>query len=240
MIPRTSPPLRDAHSAAPADPPSPETVAAPDGPPFDVDAFLAEPALGGLAGNLEAVGRSLADLSQRMLSLRAAQSELREVITGLGAHQAELEQLRRECQALREERDERELLDPIFLALIAIADRCRQGIAAMRELRRVQGERAPRDALVLALDARLGDLAEIEAVLAAHGVVPFHHPDHRFAPRWQRCVRPVPARRGEFAQQVARRVLPGYRRGDRLLRPECVTVYVFQPPQNPAPKEEAA
>ena len=180
------------------------------------------------------LSRFLASLLQLVVNLPA---QIREMGEGQAATAAELKELKLERRVLTELSDEhrrlkeqfheREVLYPIFRCLIGITDRIRQESSRLECLL----ESLDLEAIVAArqvLEARKADLVEVEALLASHGVESFRHPEERFEPKLQKCVKTVPAKQAELQQRIAARLLPGYRRNGQVIRAECVSVYVFR------------
>ncbi len=140
--------------------------------------------------------------------------------------------LLKECRTLREHSHERNLLFPLCRSLIGVADRYRQDLGRLRGMLIGVVERRGLDAVALSLshicDNRRIDLLEIEALLATLGVESFQTPSDLFDAANQRCIKRIHTSIPAWHQRIAQRLMPGYRRhGDRLVRPECVTVYVF-------------
>ena len=171
--------------------------------------------------------------------LVAIGSEVKAVKEGIAGFAKELERLRTDdrvltemhdrCRTLSERFHEREVLDPVFLCLIGILDRCDQETRRIEEQMKKASTRHSwaRVAIVgYLLQARNADRLEVGNLLANHGVVAFEHPDERFDPAFQRCTKRVETSRVDHHQRIAERVRPGYRRGDKIIRPECVSVYV--------------
>lgn len=149
-----------------------------------------------------------------------------------------LSELHDECRRLREEFYFREVAMPLFLGLIRLADHCRQTLSEMETaLRALSGDVSLSLAIHQLVQARQGDLIQIEALLATHGVEPFRQKDEQFDPRAQKCVKRVACKPGGRTGVIAERLLPGYRRDHRILRPECVAVYVTKSENESQPKE---
>jgi molecular chaperone GrpE len=68
----------------------------------------------------------------------------------------------------------------------------------------------------------------IEDVLYRQGVEPFTVEEDTFDPRRQRAVTPVPTEDESLNKKVAARLRKGFRAGDRVIRPEIVSVYAFK------------
>ena len=49
-----------------------------------------------------------------------------------------------------------------------------------------------------------------------------------FDPSLQKCIKRVQTQNARLHQRVAGRLLPGYQRADKIVRPEYVSVYVLQ------------
>jgi molecular chaperone GrpE len=68
----------------------------------------------------------------------------------------------------------------------------------------------------------------IEDTLYRQGVEPFQNEGDGFDPRRQRSVTTVPTRELERNKSVAARLRSGFQAGDKLVRPEIVSVYTFK------------
>ncbi|WP_165252665.1 nucleotide exchange factor GrpE [Paludisphaera soli] len=77
-----------------------------------------------------------------------------------------------------------------------------------------------------------GTLASIqtalEDVLYRQGVEPFRADGDAFDPRRQRAVATVPTADPALAKTLAARIRPGFQSGDKVIRPEVVSVYTLQ------------
>jgi molecular chaperone GrpE len=71
----------------------------------------------------------------------------------------------------------------------------------------------------------------IEDILYRQGVEPFQQPGEEFDPRKQRAVSTVPSEEPERNRTVAMRLRPGFQAGEKLIRPELVTVYTLKKSQ---------
>lgn len=180
------------------------------------------------------LGSSQAEsLSQIASKLDDCYVKLMDLVEAVRDRQGEEEvsrKMQQSYQALLERFHERELLQPLFLQLISIADRCREKIGKMEGY--LSSHTAAKDSekyeLVRYLaKARRADLVEIENILANFGVSPFEHPAESFDPSVQSCVARSLAAQPERAGKIARRLRPGYRRNAQVIRPECVAVYVL-------------
>lgn len=177
----------------------------------------------------ESTERGLELLQEQIAACAEELPVIRKELQRLQTADRVLSEMHSRCQELNEQFHEREVLGPVFLGLIGIADRCRQHIRrierALDKSKEADGQ-AARDALGHLLDARNADCVELENMLAHLGVKPFEHKGDTFDPRSQKCVGRVESRNGELFDHVAARVLPGYTRNDRHVRPEYVKVYV--------------
>src|SRR5262249_12803945 len=68
----------------------------------------------------------------------------------------------------------------------------------------------------------------IEDILYRQGVEPFEVEEETFDPRRQRAVARVPTGHESLNKKVAARLRKGFRAGDRVIRPEIVSVYAFK------------
>ena len=189
------------------------------------------------------------DLPEELASLHA---EVSRVLSETAAIRVELSALREEfahsrtenrvltdlsdrCRKFTERFYEREVLGPILLVLMTIADRARQEIARLQRLMNDRGTR-PKLEITLGLqhliDARRADLIQIEDILASYGAERYQYPGEAFDPRRQECRKLILCQSTESHGHVAHRLSPGYRRNGEILRPERVTVYKHEPEKN--------
>ena len=114
---------------------------------------------------------------------------------------------------------------PIFIDLIQLHD----DIGKMIEARTSENSEA-RDALPFR-----GVLESIqtgiEDILYRQGVEPFVVEGNDFDPRRQRAVSTVPTDDAATAKTVAARLRKGFQAGEKVIRPEIVTVYAFRQPR---------
>jgi len=68
----------------------------------------------------------------------------------------------------------------------------------------------------------------IEDILYRQGVEPFHVDGEAFDPRRQRAVVTIPTEDPSQNKAVAERLRKGFRSGDRVIRPEIVSVYAVK------------
>ena len=76
------------------------------------------------------------------------------------------------------------------------------------------------------ISCRRRDRIETEERLAVLGAQAFTHPGTEFDPTSQTCIERCASRNGSVPGEIASRLQPGYRRDGRVLRPECVAVFV--------------
>jgi molecular chaperone GrpE len=68
----------------------------------------------------------------------------------------------------------------------------------------------------------------IEDILYRQGVEPFENPGEVFDARRQRAISTAPTDDGALARKVADRIRKGFAIGERVIRPEMVSVYVLK------------
>jgi len=133
-----------------------------------------------------------------------------------------------QCRELREQHHERNVLMPVFLVLIGIAGRCRQAVVRLQGLleKHAGSSAVPvLQAFRQILEARNADRIDVENLLADYGIEPFVSPGDEFTPAVQKCIRREPCEDDALDGHVAERLLPGYRRFDKIIRQEYVSVY---------------
>jgi molecular chaperone GrpE len=118
---------------------------------------------------------------------------------------------------------------PIFIDLIQLHDDIGKMIEAQSQS---QWQSATDAGPQGALDAR-GTLESIqtgiEDILYRQGVEPFVRDGNEFDPRRQRAISTVPTEDLTLAKTVAARLRKGFQAGDKVIRPEIVTVYAVRP-----------
>ena len=168
-----------------------------------------------ISANTRAWAEQLSGVSKQVAELKATDQVLAELST--------------RCRQLGENFYEREVLSVVFRCLIGIADKCRQQIREIEQLPGLRhGDRSSPAARVNAylLEARRVDLVEVEDALANLAVEPFEHPHESFDPSVQKCINRIESPRPQLHGHVAARLLPGYGRNGKVIRPEYVDVYV--------------
>ena len=179
---------------------------------------------------------ALQPIIQRLDDMRDQQAVDRQQISALASDIQELKtqdrvltELHDQVRRYSEQFHERELLQPVFRGLIAIADSCRRQERQLRQALQKHGDSSNQLAvsgLRRLLEARAANRVEVEDLLANYGVEPFTQLEDTFDPKVQMCVSRVACEEKAFHGRVAERLLPGYRRNGTVLRPECVTVFV--------------
>ncbi len=116
---------------------------------------------------------------------------------------------------------------PIFLDLIQLHD----DIGKMIEAR-------PRDEVDPDRTAAVRGILQsiqvaLEDILYRQGVEPFSVEGDAFDPRRQRALSTVPTEDPTRNKAVAARLRRGFQSGERMIRPELVSVYTFRPPAAP-------
>ena len=179
-------------------------------------------------GALQSLTDQIAVLAERIRPLEERHETVITELRQLRTEDRLLTDMHDQCRALQERFHEREVLMPIFRSLIGVVDRCQGGAAKMRATLEVQSGLELDVVLAVrhVIDAREADRIELEALLATFGVEVYRHKGDRFAAGLQKCVKRVRTSRPERHEKVAARLLPGYRRDETIIRPECVGVFV--------------
>lgn len=113
---------------------------------------------------------------------------------------------------------------PIFIDLIQLHD----DIGKMIEARAADESDADRQAAVRGLLESIR--VAIEDILYRQGVEPFVAEGDAFDPRRQRAVATVTTDDPARNKTIAARLRKGFQAGDRLIRPELVSVATYRPP----------
>ena len=69
---------------------------------------------------------------------------------------------------------------------------------------------------------------ELENSLADLGVESYQHHEDVFEPSLQKCLSRIECEEEGLDGHIAGHLLPGYRRYDKIVRKECVNVYVLK------------
>lgn len=186
-----------------ADEPEPTTEPADEPPSFAA-----------FAGEIhDALGRLGAQVQERLAGLQAqfdrevrAEANRERIVDRL---HAELQEYKQDL-LLKVQR-------PIFVDLIQLHD----DVGKMAAAQPADGEgfRGTLESIQTAL----------EDVLYRQGVEPFRVDGDAFDARRQRAVTTVPTPDPALARTVAARLRPGFQSGDKVIRPEMVTVYTHKP-----------
>ncbi|OJW27045.1 MAG: nucleotide exchange factor GrpE [Planctomycetales bacterium 71-10] len=171
------------------------------------------PPFAALAGEIhDALGRLGAQVQERLAGLQAqfdrevrAEASRERIVDRL---HAELQEYKQDLM-LKVQR-------PIFVDLIQLHDDV--GKMAAAQPADAEGFRGTLESIQTAL----------EDVLYRQGVEPFRVDGDAFDPRRQRAVTTVPTPDPDLARTVAARLRPGFQSGDKVIRPEMVTVYTAQ------------
>ncbi len=115
------------------------------------------------------------------------------------------------------------ILRPVFVDLIQLHD----DIGKMADARPPAGGEAGAEVGRL-LDLMRGYQQGIEDILYRQGVEPFSLEGDTFDPRRQRALATVPTDDPGLNKRVAARLRKGFQAGDKVIRPEMVTVHSFK------------
>ena len=148
--------------------------------------------------------------------------------------------LSRQCRELSEKHYEREVLTPIFLALIGILDRICEQITNLEGFCKTAGNSNTPAVLAIRylLESRVADRVEIENLLANYAVEPFQSPDDKFDPTCQKYIGKQPCADTALQGCIAQRLLPGYRRLGKVLKEERVDIFISEKNVTPSHKGE--
>jgi molecular chaperone GrpE len=109
---------------------------------------------------------------------------------------------------------------PIFIDLIQLHDDLGKMIDAQSPDEPEQGG---------AVRSKLASIqTAIEDILYRQGVEPFQNDGADFDPRRQRAVSTLPSEEPERNKTIAGRIRPGFQAGDKLIRPEIVSVFTLK------------
>ncbi len=114
---------------------------------------------------------------------------------------------------------------PIFIDLIQLHD----DIGKMAEAREPADDQSEGSASASMRGVLESIQVAIEDILYRQGVEPFAVDGLEFDPRRQRAVSAEPTGEPSLNKRVASRLRKGFCSGDKLIRPEIVTVYTFRP-----------
>jgi molecular chaperone GrpE len=198
-----------------------------EGPPSEsisLEGYSERPAS---ADDLE---RAIATLGDRLAQrLDAIQSVLEREARAEATRERVVDRLHAELQEYKQDL----LLKvqrPIFIDLIQLHD----DIGKMIEARTVVDGDADRVAAVRGLLESIQ--VAIEDILYRQGVEPFAAEGDAFDPRRQRAVATAPTDDPARNKSIAARLRKGFQAGDRIIRPELVSVYTFRPSPAESPE----
>jgi len=175
--------------------------------------------------------QQLSQIQQELKPLAGQIAEVNGEIKRIKTEHRVLAEMHDRCRELGEQHYQREVLGPLFRSAIGIADRCRQQADTLKELLRkhsAKDNKTAMQAIRYLLDARQADHIEIESLLANYGVEPFESPGNKFDSSTQKCISRTATQDASLAGQISHRLLPGYRREERIIRQEYVSVYVLK------------
>ncbi len=152
-----------------------------------------------------------------------------ERVSALEARASLLDALHAECRRYAENAHLHNAVLPMARGLIAIDDRRRQNAAAAREQAKLHTDPRLRAAYADVVRAHQADRIDVEELLHILGVVSFRTVSDRFDASMHKCLSRVPTSVVDAHLTIAHRHLPGYRRGELVVRPEYVTVHVHTP-----------
>ena len=174
------------------------------------------------------VDKKLGEFGKKIDELAGCLTRMEQELGRIKTDDHVLTQMHDRNQELTEQFHEREVLMPVIKGLIGIADRSRAHCEKIRSSSAhssAKGSHSARVALRHLLEAREADGVEIESLLASLDVERFEHASQVFDPRKQTCIERVLCEDESLDGQIAQKHQPGYRRHERVIRPEIVSVY---------------
>ena len=168
-----------------------------------------------ISGDLKSCREDLSCLAKEINELKAAE----QIIANLNAHYKELS----------EQFHEREIVLPVINCLVRLVDSCHQQLDRFQKIHAKHVNSKNRSAtkvLTFLIETRKANLVEFENALAYLGVESYQHHDVVFDPSQQRCINRIGCENEALGAHIAERLLSGYRRYDKIVRKECVDVYV--------------
>lgn len=172
----------------------------------------------------------LTTLSVQIQQTQQTHADIQDEIQSLKTDRQLIGTLQEESRRLREEFHEREVLKPIILAIISVADRCQDEIKSLQKMLKCYANEASIDvalAIRHCVNGRKADLAELEQLVISLGVEIYQNPESTFNPPLQTPI-VVHTDRPKLANSIAARMRPGYRRGTLMIRKEVVKVFVHR------------
>jgi len=153
---------------------------------------------------------------------------LAEAVADRNDLEAAVTELSQRCRELQESSLERDVLHPILRSLINVADHLTEELMRndkARESYTTRGHYIVADELARASEGFKSTITHVQRTLATYGVQPFQNPGLDFDSDTQELVALVPCPQLAVPRHIAKRIRPGYRREQRVLRPELVHVY---------------
>lgn len=183
----------------------------------------------------EKLAKQLEDLSNDLKGCKEQLSRLTQETEELKGAEQIISNLSSCYRDLTEQFYEREILLPVILCLIRLADGCRQQIDKFQKIRAKHTESKNESAiktLTFLIDTRKANLVEIEDVLANLSVESYQHHEYSFEPSFQQYINRIECLDESLDHHIARRLLPGYRRDNKIVRKERVDVYILKNKMN--------
>jgi len=183
----------------------------------------------------EKLAKQLEDLSNDLKECKAQLSCLTQETKELKSAEQIISNLSSCNRDLTEQFYEREVLLPIILCLIRLADACHQQIDKFQKIRAKHNESKNESAiktLTFLIDTRRANLVELEDVLANLSVESYQHHEDIFEPSLQQCINRIDCVDEGLDYHIARRLLLGYRRDNKIIRKERVDVYILKNKMN--------
>ena len=170
----------------------------------------------------------LNNLTETVASLTAKFGTFEQVIYQIESDRKAMDILSQQNKQLNEELYERELVKPVFLTLIGLADRHEDQISRCgQHLNKIQEQKRPtaEKALRFLINSIQADLTEIHDVLARFGVERYEHQGGTFNASKQKVFSRVETEDKSLSQKIADRLHPGYARDEQIIRREYVNIY---------------
>jgi molecular chaperone GrpE len=120
-------------------------------------------------------------------------------------------------------------LRPVFIDLVQLHD----DIGKIVDAPQTAPDTEPAESVSRLIGLMRGFQQGIEDILYRQGVEPFEVEGDAFDPRRQRAVATVPTSEPSQAKTVATRHRKGFRAGEKVIRPEIVSVYALKKPEPP-------
>jgi molecular chaperone GrpE len=169
------------------------------------------------AGNAEATGPMLAELLATRAELRRVESERTELREALARRQADFENYRKRVERDRSENYNR-MVGDVVSKLLPVLDNLRRALEAEETLQATESEEFRHFLHGVELIYK-----QLSGVLEGLGVQPIVALGHRFDPHVHEAV--VTEQTEEYEPDtVIQEIVPGYRLGEKLIRPAIVKV----------------